>query len=138
MRSRIGACLNRGELTDPDGRVHRWRACREGPSEPLECEGPLVRELSRLRRREVARSFAEKETPRLQEGGRGVAQVGGRSARTCAASYRITGWTCTGACIGMATAIGRASSRSPFESILSERARSLASSSAEPGTSSLR
>ncbi len=56
VRSRIAAGLNRGELTGPDGRVHRWRVCREGPSDPLECEGSLVRELSRLRRREVARS----------------------------------------------------------------------------------
>jgi hypothetical protein len=35
VRSRIAAALDRGELTDPDGRVHRWRLFREGPSEPL-------------------------------------------------------------------------------------------------------
>lgn len=48
VRTRIAAGLNRGELTGPDGRVHRWRVCREGPSDLLESEGPLVRELSSL------------------------------------------------------------------------------------------
>jgi hypothetical protein len=48
VRSRIAAGLNKGELTGPDGHVHRWRVRREGSSHPLECEEPLVDELSRL------------------------------------------------------------------------------------------
>ena len=48
VRSRISAGLNRGDLTGPDGHVHRWRVRREGASLPLEREKPLVDELSRL------------------------------------------------------------------------------------------
>jgi hypothetical protein len=48
VRSRLAAALNRGELTGPDGHVHRWRVRREGISHPLECDEPLADELSRL------------------------------------------------------------------------------------------
>ena len=48
VRSRIAAGLNRGELTGPDGAVHRWRVRREGVSRPLEGEASLADELSRL------------------------------------------------------------------------------------------
>jgi hypothetical protein len=48
VRSRIAAGLNRGELTDPGGTVHRWRVRREGLSRPLEGEASLADELSRL------------------------------------------------------------------------------------------
>ena len=47
VRSRVVASLNRGELTGPDGDVHRWRVRREGVSCPLEGEEPLVKESSR-------------------------------------------------------------------------------------------
>jgi hypothetical protein len=47
-RSRIAAGLSRGEMTGPDGDVHRWHVRRQGVSHPLECETPLVNELSRL------------------------------------------------------------------------------------------
>jgi hypothetical protein len=48
VRSRIATALNRGALTGPDGHERRWRVRREGVSHPLECEEPLVDELSHL------------------------------------------------------------------------------------------
>jgi hypothetical protein len=40
--------MDRGELTGPDGEVHRWRVRREGVSCPLEGEASLVNELARI------------------------------------------------------------------------------------------
>jgi hypothetical protein len=48
VRSRIAAGFHRGELTGPDGGVHRWHVLREGISHPLEGEVSLVDELARL------------------------------------------------------------------------------------------
>jgi hypothetical protein len=47
VRSRVVAGLNRGELTGPDGEMHRWRVPREGVSCPLEGEEAIVNGLAR-------------------------------------------------------------------------------------------
>ncbi len=45
--ARVATALGKGELTDGDGCIHRWRVLREEESAPREGEESLVQELSR-------------------------------------------------------------------------------------------